>query len=86
MTAVYVQRQLGHASIKLTVDTYGKWLPMGNKAAVDGLDDANGSKVVAIEARGADGVSRKPAKLKGEPWWDRTTDPLIKSQVLYQLS
>jgi integrase len=36
---VYVQRQLGHASIKLTVDTYGKWLPMGNKAAVDRLDD-----------------------------------------------
>jgi integrase len=35
---VYVQRQLGHASIKLTVDTYGKWLPMGNKAAVDRLD------------------------------------------------
>src|SRR5262249_35256520 len=33
----YVQRQLGHASIQLTVDTYGKWLPMGNKAAVDGL-------------------------------------------------
>jgi hypothetical protein len=22
----------------------------------------------------------------GEPWWDRTTDPLIKSQVLCQLS
>ena len=32
---VYVQRQLGHASIKLTVDTYGRWLPMGNKAAVE---------------------------------------------------
>ena len=31
----YVQRQLGHASIQLTVDTYGRWLPMGNKAAVD---------------------------------------------------
>lgn len=28
---VHVQRQLGHASIKLTVDTYGKWLPMGNR-------------------------------------------------------
>ena len=27
----YVQRQLGHASIKLTVETYGRWLPMGNK-------------------------------------------------------
>lgn len=36
---VYVQRQLGHASIKMTVDTYGKWLPMGNPAAVDRLDD-----------------------------------------------
>ena len=34
----YVQRQLGHASIQLTVDTYGKWLPMGNKAAVNRLD------------------------------------------------
>jgi integrase len=26
----YVQRQLGHASIQLTVDTYGRWLPMGS--------------------------------------------------------
>ena len=43
----YVQRQLGHASIQLTVDTYGKWLPMGNKAAVDRLDDSSGSKTVA---------------------------------------
>jgi integrase len=34
----YVQRQLGHSSIKMTVDTYGKWLPSGNKAAVDKLD------------------------------------------------
>jgi hypothetical protein len=44
---VYVQRQLGHASIQLTVDTYGKWLPMGNKAAVDRLDGEIGSKTVA---------------------------------------
>ena len=35
----YVQRQLGHASIKLTVDTYGRWLPIGNKALIDKLDD-----------------------------------------------
>ena len=31
---------------QLTVDTYGKWLPMGNKAAENRLDDASGSKVV----------------------------------------
>ena len=47
-----MQRQLGHASIQLTVDTYGRWLPMGNKAAVDRLDHAgpgaSGSKVVQM--------------------------------------
>ena len=42
--ADYVKRHLGHASIKLTVDTYGRWLRMENKAAVDRLDDRSGSK------------------------------------------
>ena len=36
----YVECQLAHASIQPTVDTYARWLPMGNKAAVDRLDDA----------------------------------------------
>jgi integrase len=36
----YVQRQLGHASIQLTCDTYGKWLPPGNRAAVNLLDSS----------------------------------------------
>ncbi len=47
VSPVYVQRRLGHASIQLTVNTYGRWLPMGNKAIVDRLDGADGSKVVA---------------------------------------
>jgi integrase len=59
-SVVYVQRQLGHASIQLTVDTYGKWLPIGNKSAVDRLDDPatrvdllqSGSKVVAKRGNG----------------------------------
>jgi hypothetical protein len=46
VSPAYVQRQLGHASIQMTVDTYEKWLPMGNKAAVDALDSPSGSKVV----------------------------------------
>ena len=58
-SVAYVQRQLGHASIQLTVDTYGKWLPMGNKEAVDRLDEiqpaGSGSKVVATQG----GDSRK---------------------------
>ncbi len=54
------KRQLGHASITLTVDTYGKWLPMADKGAVDSLDDAplnrSGSKMVAV----ADVTYRSP--------------------------
>lgn len=33
----YVKRQLGHNSIKLTSDTYGRWLPASNQAAVERL-------------------------------------------------
>jgi hypothetical protein len=31
-------KQLGHSSIKITVDTYGHLIPGANKAAVDRLD------------------------------------------------
>ena len=34
----YVREQMGHSSIKMTVDTYGHLVPGGNKAAVDKLD------------------------------------------------
>ena len=81
----YVQRQLGHASIQLTVDTYGKWLPMGNKAAVNRLDDASGSKVVAPSKSGTPGDPEMPDS-NGGPSRTRTLDPLIKSQLLSQLS
>jgi integrase len=36
----YVRDQLGHASIQLTVDTYGHLIPEANRQAVDKLDDA----------------------------------------------
>jgi integrase len=34
----YVSQQLGHASIELTVSTYGAWLKPNRRAAVDALD------------------------------------------------
>jgi len=37
---VYVKEQMGHHSIRVTVDIYGHLAPGGNKAAVDRLDDA----------------------------------------------
>ena len=36
----YIRDQLGHHSIKVTVDVYGHLAPEGNKAAVDALDDS----------------------------------------------
>ena len=40
-SVVYVKDQLGHASIQLTVDTYGHLIPGANRAAVDRLDDVS---------------------------------------------
>ena len=36
------------------MDTYGKWLPMGNKAAVNRLDDAPGQDVADRARSGLD--------------------------------
>ena len=34
----YIRDQLGHSSIKVTVDIYARWLPRGDKGWVDRLD------------------------------------------------
>jgi Phage integrase family len=76
----YAQRQLGHVSIKLTVDTYGKWLPMGNKAAVDALDSPSGSKVVGNASQ----ASSDEEKIQGNPRAtrrSRTGDLLITKLI-----
>ena len=49
MTLKYISEQLGHASIAITVDTYGHLIPGGNRQAVDRLDgvssgNANGDQ------------------------------------------
>jgi integrase len=36
---IYVRDQLGHSSIKITVDIYGHLIPGANKGAVNRLDD-----------------------------------------------
>ena len=35
----YVRDQMGHSSIKVTVDIYGHLVPGGNRQAVDKLDE-----------------------------------------------
>ena len=70
---------LGHASIQLTVDTYGKWLQTENKGAVDRLDEASGSKLVT-KAGWQEELVLEPIDEFGGPCRDRTCGPLIKSE------
>ena len=58
---------------------------MGNRRTADRLAAQSGSKVVAESNSGAPDALEAPEKLGG-PWRTRTSDPLIKSQLLYQLS
>ena len=36
---VYVKEQMGHSSIKMTVDIYGHWIKSGDRKAVNKLDE-----------------------------------------------
>ena len=69
-------------TFSLTADTYGKWLPLGNKAAVDRLDapvvPASGSKLVAGDALEEEENSEVVGEFGG-PCRGRTYGPLIKS-------
>jgi len=89
----YVQEQLGHSSISVTVDVYGHLVPGGNRAAVDRLDDGPDATICnpcATGARSGAGTgcrgSRKLLKKNGEPPGTRTPNPQIKSLLLCQLS
>ena len=61
-----MKRQLGHHSIKVTVDVYGHLVPGANKAAVDRLaEQASGATIGQARApRGAvrsrAGIARNP--------------------------
>lgn len=89
----YVQAQLGHKSIAMTVDTYGRWLPKGDKAAIDSLDDAvtTGGGDFGGDFGPAASKFSAAAKVVPEefrelvangPCRTRTYDPLLKRQLL----
>jgi integrase len=64
VSPVYVQEQLGHATIELTVSTYGRWLKKKAPGALDRLDSVavpqSGSRRYFCGGRGEDPVSRSP--------------------------
>ena len=41
-----VSKQLGHHSVKFTMDIYYHWIPGGNKNEIDGLDDVDTSATI----------------------------------------
>ncbi len=73
----YVQEQLGHATIELTVSTYGRWLKKKAPGALDRLDAipsqseravARGSKVVAEGVYSQNPKTEEVLQLPEIPW------------------
>jgi integrase len=81
----FVKEQMGHASINITVDLYGRWLPKKNLAAIDRLDDVAGPKVVAAGSQPVAAKGKRVVELRGitgAGGGSRTRDLLITNQLL----
>jgi len=61
-SVVYVKDQLGHHSIKVTVDVYGHLVPGANKAAVDRLDETGRNPCATVQEEGATADAVTPRK------------------------
>ena len=79
--------------IQITVDTYGHLMPGANRGAVNRLDDAAPMQPSATQAQpdalhnaGEDLEDADLFEESGEPRWNRTINPQIKSLLLCQLS
>jgi integrase len=92
----YVAAQLGHSKPTTTLQWYAHWIPSGHERFVDGIAGAKtqknrtrteklGHQLGTKSKSGAPRVLEAPDKIGG-PSRTRTLDPLIKSQLLYQLS
>ncbi len=63
----YVRDQLGHSSIKMTVDVYGHLVPGANRQAVDRLDDATGRNLYATNWSEGETRSEEPRGVTSRP-------------------
>ena len=66
----YVQQQLGHSSVQVTVDVYGHLIPGANRAAVDRLDAQPARNPAATSAN----RSRTRRAVSGCKNWSRRAD------------
>ena len=79
----YVAHQLGHSNPATTLRFYARWIA-SNDGGYAHLLDAAGKSVVP-DSTDTPVKPKKPLKINA-PSETRTPDPLIKSQLLYQLS
>jgi len=92
----YVAAQLGHSRPTTTLQWYAHWLPGGRERFVDGIagpktrkagpkPGKRGHQLGTKSKSGTSDALEVPDSFGG-PSRTRTLDPLIKSQLLYQLS
>ena len=85
----YVSAQLGHALPTTTLQFYARWIPGKDERFIEAVDertsDARSHRFGPESSSGAADVLEAPETIGG-PSRTRTLDPLIKSQLLYQLS
>ena len=90
----YVAAMLGHADSTTTLRWYARWLPKSGKSYVNSLD-TGGLTWHQVGTKLQNGADDAPVLAEntansqenlGGPLETRTPDPLIKSQLLYQLS
>ena len=85
----YVSAQLGHALPTTTLQFYARWIPMKGERFIEAVDertaDARWHRLGTKSSSGAPDAPEAPETIGG-PSRTRTLDPLIKSQLLYQLS
>ena len=92
----YVAAQLGHSRPTTTLQWYAHWIPGGRERFVDGIagpkprkkerrPEPRGHRLGTESSSGAPDAPEAPEMIGG-PSRTRTLDPLIKSQLLYQLS
>ena len=84
-TLTYARNQMGHKSIQVTADVYGRFIPAGNRSTVDALDDTMQPSATPAQLEGENLVVEM-RKSAGEPPRNRTGNPQIKSLLLCQLS
>ena len=85
----YVSAQLGHARPTTTLQWYARWIPGKTERFIEAPDDSPAAgrwhRLRTDSESGASDALEAP-DLIGGPSRTRTLDPLIKSQLLYQLS